>query len=364
MKRVLLILLTLALTALACGEQTAAVTPAPLDAPAAVGEVVPKGGRILSIDVTDPADGDYDAALRAALSAGAQAVGLSVFWDDIETAPGEYQPNPNFLEIANAYYPARRTAIDLVLNPIDTNQLRTPADLRDRPFDDPEVIARFNKLLDYVFAQIPDLELVSLSIGNEIDAYLGTDADKWAQYQAFFEAASAHARELRPGLVVGTKGMFDGITGESAAYFQAINAHSDAVLATYYPLNADFTVRDPSVVTDDFAALAAAYPGKPIYLLEAGYPSSPDCDSSEEKQAQFVHEVFRAWDAHADQIIVISFTWLNDIPPASVNELESYYGFSNRGFAAYLGTLGLRAYDGTDKAAFIQLKDEAKARGW
>ncbi len=363
MKRLLLFIIVLTLISFACDE-SAEVAPDPKPVSIEVTNAQPKGDRILAIDVTDPANGDYDAAINTAINAGAEAVSLSLFWDDIETAPGEYNPEPNFLAIANAYYPTRGIAVDLVINPIDTNQNRLPKDLQDLPFDDHAVIERFNKLLDYVFTQIPDLNLVAFSIGNEIDGHLGTDARKWEEYTNFYTATSAQARTLRPDLVVGTKGMFDGMTGDSAAYFQKINEYSDAIFVTYYPLNSDFTVRDPDIVHEDFAKVVAAYPSKKIYFLELGYPSSDKCNSSEEKQATFVAETFQAWDTHAEQIKVISFSWLNDVSPESVEEYEKYYGFSNRGFAAYLGSLGLLNYDGSEKAAFWQLKAQAEGRGW
>ncbi len=363
MKRLIIFIIFLAFIALAC-EDSAEVAPGPTLAPAKITDAQPKGDRILAIDVTDPADGDYDASITTALDAGAEALSLSLFWDDLETAPGEYNPNPNWLAIANAYYPARGIAVDLVINPIDTNQNRLPDDLQDHPLDDPEVIERFNNLLDYVFTQIPDLDIAAFSIGNEIDGYLGTDAKKWKEYTAFYAATSAYARTLRSDLVIGTKGMFDGITGDSAAYFQTINEYSDAIFVTYYPLNSDFTVREPSTVHEDFAKVVALYPDKELYFLELGYPSSEKCDSSEAEQAEFITETFRAWDTHAEQIKAINFVWLNEIPTSSVRELENYYGFSNKGFAAYLGSLGFLNEDGSEKAAFGQLRAEAEARGW
>ena len=184
MKRFALFIIALTLISLACGE-SAGIAPGPTLAPVKITDALPKQDRILAIDVTDPADGDYDAALSTAIDAGAEALSLSLFWDDLEKSPGVYEPNPNFLEIANAYYPTRNIAVDLVINPIDTNQARLPEDLENLPFDDPAVIERFKNLLDYIFTQIPDLDLISLSIGNEIDGYLGTDAQKWAEYTAF-----------------------------------------------------------------------------------------------------------------------------------------------------------------------------------
>lgn len=363
MKRLLIFIVALSLIALAC-EGSAEVAPDPQPATAQVADAQPKDDRILAIDVTDPANGDYDASVTKALDAGAQALSLSLYWDEIETAPEEYAPDPNWLEIANTYYPTHNIAVDLVLNPIDTNQNRVPADLQGLPLDDPEVIARFNKLQDYVFSQIPDLKIVAFSIGNEIDGYLGTDAEKWAAFTAFYAKTSAHTRSLRPDLVIGTKGMFGGMVGSSASYFQTINEHSDAIFVTYYPLNDDFTVREPDTVHEDFGEIITLYPVKDIYFLELGYPSSEVCNSSEAKQAEFIAETFHAWDTYAGQIKIINFAWLNEIPASSIKSLENYYGFSDKGFSAYLGSLGLLNEDGSEKMAFEQLKAEAEVRGW
>jgi hypothetical protein len=224
MKRLILFIIGLSMIALACEESTE-VAPDPSPTTIEIVDAQPKGDRILAIDVTDPADGDYDGAITQALDAGAEALSISIFWDDLEAKPGEYNPDPNWLEIANAYYPTRGIAVDLVLNPIDTNQNRVPEDLKDLPLNNPLVIERFNKLQNYVFSQVPDLDLVAYSIGNEIDAYLGTDTKKWAEYTAFYEATSAHAKNLHPDAVIGTKGMFDGMTGNASSYFQKINKY-------------------------------------------------------------------------------------------------------------------------------------------
>jgi len=356
---------------LACGERGDEPMPVPVPAseltPSAIEPPpAPRGERLLGIDVTQAEDGDYDAAMDIVQSVGAEVVSLSLFWDDIETQPGEYAPTPNWLEIANAYYPARDVKLSLVISVIDTNNKRLPADLADAPFDDPAVIGRFKGLLDYVFSQIPDLEITSLAIGNEIDGYLGADPSLWRQYQTFYEAASAHARAMRPDLPVGTKATFAGLTGYARERLQELNRSSDVIMVTYYPLNDDFTVKDPSVVAADFEALIAVYPDRPIYVLEAGYPSSADCGSSEPKQAAFVRQLFRAWDAHASQIQLLFFTWLTDLPHSSVGDLTDYYAVSDNRFAEFLRTLGLRTYSGSgsDKQALRALEAEAKARGW
>jgi len=83
------------------------------------GTPVPRGDRILSIDITTAENGDYDDAFCIARSAGIQATSLSLCWDEIETAPMTY--HNELLANANAYYPRRDTSISLTISPIDTS---------------------------------------------------------------------------------------------------------------------------------------------------------------------------------------------------------------------------------------------------
>jgi hypothetical protein len=359
----LALLVTLA-AAVACGAPASPASTAAGAASQAEATAVPRGDRMLGIDVSEGEGETYDQAFQLARQAGMQFTSLSLAWDDLEPRPGEFSADPNFLAIANQYYPAKNVPLALTITPIDTNRTRLPADLRGRAFDDPEVIARFERLLDYVFSQIPDVELAVLAIGNEVDATLGSDVAAWARYQTFFEATAAHARRLRPNLPVGVKVTMAGLTGETRWLAQALNAQSDVVLVTYYPLEADFGVRAADVVHEDLAALASLYPDRPIGVLEAGYPSSEKLGSSQALQAEFVRQIMRAWDAQAAGIAMLNFTWLTDAPRASVETWTDYYGLHDQRFAAYLATLGLRRSDGQSKPAFEALAAEAHARGW
>jgi hypothetical protein len=325
---------------------------------------VPKGERLLSIDLTMASDNDFGNAFTLARSVGMQVTSLSLAWDDLEPTPSQYGTDPNWLELANLFFSQQGVPISLALTPIDTNNLRLPPYLKDKAFDDPEVIERFKRLLDYVFSQLPDLELTSLAIGNEIDGYLGTNKKRWQEYSSFFQEVSMYARSKRPGLIIGSKIGFGGLTGNARDLSAAIVQTSDVVMLTYYPLNGDFSVRNPEVVHEDFAKLVALFPDKPIYILEAGYPSSPLLGSSETKQTDFVREIFRAWDTQAEHIKLLDFLWLHDISPAVVEELGDYYGLHDEKFLAYLATLGLRTFEGVDKEAFKVLKLETQQRGW
>lgn len=323
-----------------------------------------KGDRTLAMSLTIAENDDFPAALTVAREAGMEATSLPLQWDDLEAAPATYESE--FLDIANAYYPTQGVVVSLEVNPIDTNNVRLPADLLGLPYDHPLLIARYKALLDWVFSRIPQLELNSFVIGNEIDATLGANSPAWNQYINFFSEVSAHVRLLRPGLKVGAKGTFEGLTGFAKPWLQALNQSSDAVFATYYPLTATFLVRPPGSVHQDFDTLTGDYPAREILLLETGYPSGALNQSSEHLQAAFVRELFRAWDKHREVLTLVEFVWLHDVPQAVVDDWLLYYGVSDPAFAEYLLTLGLRSYagDGTDKPAFQALRREAAARGW
>jgi len=165
-----------------------------------------KKDRILSIAVTMSQELDFTSAFNKAQSAGMHEQGglLNINWKDLEKKPGKYKDTGD-LEFSNQFYPGRNTRVSITIAPIQTNQLVVPNDLKGKPLDHPEVIRRFNALVDYVFAKIPDLGITSFSVGNEIDAYLGDDRKKWNEYINFFIAVRTHIKEKRPNLLVGVK---------------------------------------------------------------------------------------------------------------------------------------------------------------
>jgi hypothetical protein len=326
---------------------------------------VPKGGRTLGIDVCVAADNDYGRAFALSRAAGMDATQLSVYWDDIEKEPGTFAPAPNYLAIANAFYPAQKTPLHLVIAVIDTTKKRVPKDLAGTPLDDPHVIDRFRNLLDYVFSQVPALDAASLSIGNEIDGTLGSKEKEWKAYRAFFEAARLHVKKKRPGLTVGVKLMFGGLMKEGGPA-RALAGAADAVMVNHYPLNADFTVKDPAAIASDFDAVVTAFPGRPVFFTELGYPSGAACRSTEALQETFVRRMFGAWDRHAGAVRYVNLCILTDRPGTFVRDAGTYYGLGSPAFLDFLRTLGLRTHDGRggDKPAFRALKEETKARGW
>ena len=328
-------------------------------------QITPANNTI-SVDITLPQSTSYtyDSAFVSCRNLGMKQTGLFFTWTAIETSPHVF--NFSNLDIANIYYPAYNTPIDITIAPIATNHLEVPSDLANFPLDSSIVINRFKILLDSIFAHIPSLQLSSMEIGSEMDVYLGTNSVKWTQYTNFYSAVSAYAKTLRNNLKIASEATFNGLTGSTSTYMQTLNTYSDYIAVSYYPLNSNFTVKPVSTIPTDFASIIALYPSKPIYFTQYGYPSSSVCNSSNTLQSQFIQQTFTSWDTYSSHIKMIDFTWMHDLSPASINYYSTYYGITDTVFLNYLGSLGLRTYsgNGTNNPAYDELICQAKQRGY
>jgi hypothetical protein len=321
---------------------------------------------VLGAQVNEAEDRDYPKAFAIAKSLGMEAVSFSANWDDLEVSPGVFSPKPNYLAMLNLFDPPAHVKVDLFVRALDTNGYHLPKDLSYRAIDDPVVIDRFSRCMDWVFSQIPQVELTFLGVGNEIDVGLGKVVTGYERYARFLSAVRTKIKAKRPGLDVGASATLEGLVDTERRGLREVNRQADIVIVTYYPIEAAVGVKDPSIVEGDFRRLVEAYPGKVIVFSEAGYPSSRELKSSEGRQAEFVREVFKSWDAHAAQVRQITFYHLTDSGPAAVAEFTRYYGMSAGPFKAFLSSLGLRTFAGSgrDKEAFGVLRTEARTRGW
>ena len=340
--------------------------------PAATGDdttgVESKGSRHFGLHVTETETGGYDQAFSLAKRAGMDVIPLALAWTQIQTDHGF---DGSILDAANAYYSAQNIPVHLTItSPINTNIADVPTSLRGLSLDDARVIAAFRVLLDSVHARLSRVQLHTFIIGNEIDATLGADDRAWSAYQTFFDSSRAYARKLwGAGLRVSSTTTFNGVKQNVAPFARFVN-DLDFLSVTYYPLNANFTVRSNADVAGDIALVLDRFPTKPVQFAEVGLPSSATDGSSEDNQAAFVGEIFHVWDAHASRIPFVAYLWSSDLSEQQAQSFVAYYGATGapdtERFKEYLRTLGLRRFPGggADKPGFIRLKQELSRRGW
>ena len=306
---------------------------------------------ILSIDITTLPTEDYAAAVDLVRKAGAGATSLSIMWDEAETEPGVYAPAFDWPAIANAYYPSVDMALSLTLSLIDTVADRRPDDLKGTGWDDPVLATRFADYAARVLGPMPRVDLTAISVGNEVDVFLQRRSDI-AAFAGFLAQAGDHLHLLRSGVPVGAKLTFAGLTADPGRWQPLLDA-SDALMVTYYPLMADFAVRPVADVARDLDAMLALAGDKPIYILEAGYPSA-GCGAEPGGQAAFVAALMQGVRARP-QIKLVSLTFLTDLGADEVARYVDYYGVKAECFARYLGSLGLRNSKGQAKPALEAL---------
>ena len=325
----------------------------------------PKGSRILAIQANLGKDGDFDRTFKESQRAGSETQVLPQDWKTLEVAPGVFDPEVNVLAIANSYYPARKTPIHLSIRPVHTSQKVVPADLMDKPLDDPRTIERFKKLLDWVSTQLRDVELTSLTIGSEVDIYIWGDPERWKAWIAFYAAIAPYAKERFPGTLISCETTYASFSGEALKHVQELHRYSDAIGISYYPMKKALSaVESPEIVHTDFARVVASIPEKPIIFYQIGYPSSQDLGSSPRLQAEFIEAVFAAWDEYPDRILMLNFQWMHETPGFGLDQYARYYSYDTPEFRAFLGSLGMRSWSGEPKPAWRVLTEAAKVRGF
>lgn len=317
---------------------------------------------IVYADPQPDAANPLDDVFGQTIAAGVDLYQLSLYWSQLEPTPGGVDTAllDQFLAVLDS--------VDLipylVIPTIDTVRLALPPDLVDPAdpallaggmhFDDPALLARWGAVLDAVVPRLAQHGGFFLSVGNEVDPWLAAHPDEVRPFLAFLAFSRERVQSMAPQMGVGATVTYGGLAaGESLV--TDVLAGSDAAVFTYYPLNADFTVRDPASAGADVARMVGAADGLPVLLQEAGYPSGyrPEAanGSSDELQRQFIAALFEAVSAQP-QVRMVSIFQLADWPGAACDYFLNYYGTDTPRFREYLCSLGLYTADGEAKPAF------------
>lgn len=301
------------------------------------------------------------AALALAQKAGVHGNALFNNWSQLEPSPGHYDVSDPAGAVS---YIGNTLGWQLVftIGVINTVKREVPADLQDTPWDSPQMISRFHALIDHL-VPIFNSHLAYISVGNEVDIYLSTRPDaaaQWAGYRTFYDDAVNYLHSVAPGIKVGVTSTFGGASGFARSQVHDLNAASDAFILTYYPLGPDFIPAGADAPLRDFPAMVRLADGLPVVLQEVGYPSSPRLQSSAREQAQFVSNVFNAWNTAGAGIPFLSYFCMHDFGRKWCDQLLTYYGIKDPNFEAYLCTLGVRTVGGAPKPGWTRFVKGAR----
>ena len=337
---------------------------------------LPKGDRVLAWQVDMTQNNSFDSAYTYAQAACIESIHFAFSWNLMEPTIGTFDQTflNNTLGISDVYFPLLGIELEMNIPTMNTVAKDVPSDLLNVNFDDPVMINRFKIILDTIFSRLPNLKLSALNIGNESDIFMGTDTTQYNAYKTFLDSVVPYAKMLyvnihNDSLKVGTTLTHAGLTNSvQAPLCHLLNSNLDIVSTTYYPLNNDFTMKSPTVVSPDFLDLVTEYPdtAQPIYFVECGYSTSAVCNSSDSLQSDFFKNVFTAWDTYQNNIKYLTIYKTTDWSQSVVDDLAIRFGITDTIFKEYLRTLGVRTYpgNGVNKIAYETIICELSARSW
>jgi hypothetical protein len=320
------------------------------------------GAIRVGLDANPFANEGYDALsvqarFRQARDAGVNFIYISPKWNEIETGHEKYKLNQVQYQIGEAVQ--ENLPAILHIRVIDTNQRAMPADLMGQPFDAEETGERLDRLLNAVLPRLKGRVKYFL-VGNEIDGNFSQHPGEVQAFARLVARAGARIRSRVPDAEISVSTTLAGI--EDAARLRPILDQTAFFALTYYPLNPDFVVRDPSAVNTDFPRILAAAGPKQIFLQEVGYPTSPTNGSSEEKQAEAFCRVLDQVARDPGRFIGVNFTFMSDFSDSLVKSFLAYYRMPGADrFASFLKTLGMFDDQGRPKKAWAVFERKVRS---
>ncbi len=336
-------------------------------------EFIVKNNRIVAFDILDPTETgsftlNYEIASEE-LNAG--FIQLLQPWNSFSpTAANAFNgPAVDLFQTLDHFASSTGTKLSLIITPIDIPGRFVPSELANKKFNDPEMIDGFIALINHLFNSESGIvnpeNVLALSVGNEINHYdWSGNNDLQAEYQTFLENIKPHVNQY--GIPLHFTGTLTGLVETPGVWTEMANA-IDKLSITYYPLNPDFSVKQPDIIFDDFQNLISTFGDQPIFIQEIGYPSATRLNSSTQKQAAFFCNFFQVWDMYKDKITHTSILRLNDVSEASAKNTVQTYGILNdQNFIAYIQSLGIRTWEGIgqNKPAFETIRQELEKRSW
>lgn len=302
---------------------------------------------------------DFKAAMDDLKAVNAKGIVITKTWGELEPKKGAYQ---NIIQLAQdfRYHTGEGRDVFFGFQPINTVKRDMPKDLMTVDWDAPEMIARFEALVDAIAGAEPAAPKY-ISLANEADIYFDSHPKEVAPFIKFFTAASAiMKRKAFPGARIGITVTWEGLVKGRGAMIQKLVDAGDMAIFTYYPM-IDLTLQPIENIGEHLDGMLKVAGEKDLYLQEVGYPSGRLIGSTPRAQAFFFKNVIGAIQSR-DQIKFASLFVLHDFSPQLCDMLEGYYGFEKapeepkKKFRDFLCTLGLKEYGGKEKPAWAEVR--------
>ena len=301
-------------------------------------------GRVLSISV-DPLRVEVEESWKVAADFGMRGQVITWKWSDLEPKWRGYR-STDVMDAVRFLGKEKEFRLLINLQVIQGTRRTVPQDLQFAAFDSPRMQERFRKLIDEIIPYL-DSHVAYWVIGDEVDLYLARHPREWTAYKRFYEQAASYVRSRLPGMKMGVCVTHEGARGPDSGKIQMLTRVSDIWVTTYTAMGEDFRPLGPSEAKTALFEMTELAAGRPTVIQRLGYSSSRALESSEEEQADFIEEAFRAWELLGEKISFLNLWCMRDPTEAECDELAAWYGFLEiPAFSPFIRSIGLRQVDG------------------
>lgn len=299
-------------------------------------------------DVRDWTAESIEKSYETAHDSGASMATTYVEWGNVERREGEYDWDDTDLALAMARKNGLRPVV--IIKMVSTNHVGIlPADVNYTSFSDPAFRARFRKFVSTFLDRHPDTAY--LWVGNEIDDYFYNHRGELDGYEGLYLQVCEDVRKNHSGVKVGTISTYhDAKKNGALDIIEKVGAHGDVIGFSLYPQMLNKQPSDTEAIFGEIYAISGRT-GRNFSITETAW-SSEGFGGSEEAQAEYVGQVFGAYDRASGRAEYLGLFILYDLSDETSRRIGEEYGISDQNFVKWQATLGLRRNDGTPKKAW------------
>jgi hypothetical protein len=307
-----------------------------------------------------------DEAFEESLRNGMKVTRIQMDWPDVEPIKGKFDQQEL---IDRLKYPhSKGLAIFLLLCTADTGDLNYPKDLlteggdklaRNMKPDDPMIVERYKRVLDWVIPIARKYGVYCISVGNEPDTHEEDNPTFMSHFIRFVAAVRDHAHTLDPDIAITYTSTCDPVLHPGREYAKDIVDSVDMLCFNIYGFGNrhGFDRKATEKAMDGMIALSE---GKPIQIQELGCSSIRNPDriwrfhpSSPEIQREFFAWVYKKIKS-TEQIRAAYIFQLVDHSPTVDKIYYDAFGSGmpkewTRDLCDWLKGLGLISFDTAEK---------------
>lgn len=209
--------------------------------------------------------------------------------------------------------------------------------------------------IDAVFDAFGD-DLVVLSLGARVDRWISIHEEDEAGMQELLEHAIDHARDRgREELLIGVGVSGDGAVAASGPAV-ALRELGSATMVSLFPglhaLSSGDALPSPAAAAQVLDTMDGIDPGRPVALVEVGYPSAEVLGGSEDAQSVFFASLFAALETRRVSFPYVVVSRLHDLAEVACAAEGAELGEEDELVLAYRCSTGLRDPEGASKPAW------------